>query len=64
MKCYNSFRNWTDYEEGFGNSSLYGDFWLGLESIHHITKSVNHMLRVEVQDDQGATAYADYNKFK
>ena len=58
------FRNWTEYEGGFGNVSSEGDFWFGLGKMRHITNSINHMLRVELHDEQGAMSYADYNKFK
>ena len=29
-------KNWTDYEEGFGD--LNTEFWYGLENIHFLTK--------------------------
>ncbi len=29
-------RTWADYKMGFGNKDDGGDFWLGLENIHHI----------------------------
>lgn len=30
-------RNWSDYSGGFGE--LTGDYWLGLEHLHHLTSS-------------------------
>ena len=38
------FKGWQEYKLGFGR--LAGDFWLGLESIHRITKTENHELLV------------------
>ncbi|PFX13873.1 Fibrillin-1 [Stylophora pistillata] len=35
-------RDWIDYKNGFGN--LYGDFWLGLDKVHRLTKSDNYKL--------------------
>ena len=55
------YRNWFDYREhGFGNVG--GEFWLGLEKIHRLTKSQSK-LRVDLEDFDGNTAYADYNMF-
>ena len=53
-------RNWSDYKNGFGNVG--GEFWLGLEKIHRLTKSQSK-LRVDLEDFDGNAAYADYNMF-
>ena len=55
------FRNWSDYKVGFGD--LNGEFWLGLDKIHRLTSDNNIMLRVDLEDFEGDTAYAEYNKF-
>ena len=49
------YRNWTDYENGFGN--LTGEFWLGLSKINRLTKASN-TLRVDLEDFDGNTSYA------
>ncbi|CAH3104297.1 unnamed protein product [Pocillopora meandrina] len=54
------YRGWIDYKNGFGN--LNGEFWLGLDKIHRLTKTKNK-LRVDLMDTTGSTAYAEYNMF-
>ena len=54
------YRNWTDYRQGFGNLS--GEFWLGLDKIHRLTSSATE-LRVDMQDFEGNSAYAQYTRF-
>ena len=51
-------RGWADYKRGFGNVN--GEFWLGLDKIHRRTKTKSR-LRVELEDTQGKTAYAEYD---
>lgn len=53
-------RVWKDYKNGFGN--LNGEFWLGLDKIHRLTKTKNKV-RVELQDWSGNSAYAEYSFF-
>ena len=55
------YRNWTDYEDGFGN--LTGEFWLGLSKIHRLTQEGPNTLRVDLGDFDGNTAYAQYTTF-
>ncbi|XP_042335908.1 angiopoietin-related protein 4 isoform X2 [Sceloporus undulatus] len=42
---------WEAYKNGFGN--LTGDFWLGLEKIHQITKDGRFHLLIELHDWEG-----------
>ena len=54
------YRNWTDYQQGFGNLS--GEFWLGLDKLHRLT-STSTQLRVDMQDFDGNSTYAQYTSF-
>ena len=53
-------RNWSDYKNGFGNFD--GEFWLGLDKIHRLTNSLNKF-RVDLEDFDSNTAYAEYDMF-
>ena len=55
------YRNWTDYENGFGD--LTGEYWLGLSKIHRLTKEESNTLRVDLGDFEGNTSYANYSTF-
>jgi len=54
------YRGWDDYKRGFGN--LNGEFWLGLNKIHRLTKARSG-LRVDFEDTTGKTASAEYDFF-
>ncbi|CAH3173426.1 unnamed protein product [Porites evermanni] len=55
------FRAWDDYKRGFGN--LNGEFWLGLDKIHRLTVIGGYKLRVDLEDNYGNTAFAEYSSF-
>ena len=55
------YRNWADYEDGFGNPK--GEFWLGLSKIHRLTQEGSSSLRVEIEDFDGNSSYAQYSTF-
>ena len=55
------YRGWSDYKAGFGD--LNGEFWLGLDKIHRLSKSGQSVLRVDLLDFHGAEAYAKYETF-
>ena len=57
----NFFRNWSDYKTGFGNLS--GEFWLGLDKIHRLSKSGQSELKIDLMDFSYATAYAKFDSF-
>ena len=55
------YRGWLDYKAGFGD--LNGEFWLGLDKIHRLTKSGQNVLRVNLMDFSNAVRYAEYGTF-
>ncbi|XP_068606084.1 angiopoietin-related protein 6 [Brachionichthys hirsutus] len=57
----NFFRTWEQYKQGFGN--LDGEYWLGLEHLHWMTKQAQYKLRVALEDWQGRQAFAEYDSF-
>ena len=58
----NFYRNWADYVKGFGD--LNGEFWLGLNKIHRLSKPMNTTLHVDLEDFTGGTRYAKYTMFQ
>ena len=54
-------KNWTDYEEGFGN--LTTEFWYGLEAIHCLTQRGQWEMRVDYQFNNKTWSYLHYNQF-
>jgi hypothetical protein len=55
------YRGWQDYKKGFGE--LDGEFWLGLEKIHRLTRFQRNRLRIDLGDTAGNTGYAEYSYF-
>ncbi|XP_027462351.1 angiopoietin-related protein 7 isoform X1 [Zalophus californianus] len=54
------YRDWKQYKLGFG--SIRGDFWLGNEHIHRLSRRPTR-LRVEMEDWEGSVRYAEYSHF-
>ena len=57
MGWVNFFRNWADYEKGFGD--LDGEFWIGLKNIHELTNQQRMALRLSVWND--TVHYVNWN---
>ena len=54
-------RNWTDYEEGFGD--LNTEFWYGLENLNFLLKNKKWEMRVDYQRNDKTWFYLHYNQF-
>ncbi|XP_064551595.1 angiopoietin-related protein 7-like, partial [Drosophila montana] len=55
------YRNWTTYREGFGFFD--GDFFLGLERIHRLTRAQPHELYIHMEGFDGDIEYRRYEQF-
>ncbi|CAK8686929.1 unnamed protein product [Clavelina lepadiformis] len=54
-------RRWDDYANGFGQ--IDGEFWLGLDNIHEMTRGGRCRLKIELWDFDGNQRHADYSLF-
>ncbi|XP_042253791.1 microfibril-associated glycoprotein 4-like [Thunnus maccoyii] len=57
----NFYRPWDQYKKGFGSAA--GEYWLGLESLYHITQRKKYELLVDMEDFSGNKASARYSSF-
>ena len=55
-------RTWDEYKNGFGDHDK--EFWLGNDLIHQLTNSGDMKLRVELEANNGSTAWAEYDTFR
>lgn len=56
-------RTWAEYRTGFGDLMV-GEFWLGNDHIHLLTRNRVMVLRVELEDFNGMMEYAEYRLFR
>ena len=56
------FRNWADYENGFGDVD--GEFWIGLKNIYELTTQHDMELEVTVWNDSRTSLTWNYPRFK
>ena len=45
--CLNFYRDWAEYKAGFGDPA--GEFWLGNDKLHELTKDGDYRLRIELE---------------
>ncbi|EDV35501.1 uncharacterized protein Dana_GF19798 [Drosophila ananassae] len=57
----NFYRNWTTYENGFGDINK--NFFIGLKTLNQMTKLKPHELYVYVENFNGKSAFAYYDSF-
>ncbi|XP_076158550.1 microfibril-associated glycoprotein 4-like [Alosa pseudoharengus] len=57
----NFYRPWDQYKKGFGNQD--GEYWLGLEWLHQLTRKKRYELRVDMEDFEGGQVHAQYSTF-
>lgn len=56
-------RSWVEYQAGFGVLDG-GEFWLGNNKMHLLTRDRDMELRVELEDFDGVTEHAQYEHFR
>ncbi|TSO77764.1 Fibrinogen C domain-containing protein 1 [Bagarius yarrelli] len=57
----NFYRDWAAYQQGFGK--ITGEHWLGLDRIHALTIQANYELRIDLEDFENSTSFAQYGSF-
>uniref|UniRef100_A0A3B1JUT6 Fibrinogen C domain containing 1 n=1 Tax=Astyanax mexicanus TaxID=7994 RepID=A0A3B1JUT6_ASTMX len=57
----NFYRDWAAYREGFGK--ITGEHWLGLKRINILTIQANYELRIDLEDFENSTSFAQYGSF-
>jgi len=62
MGWLNYARRFRDYVKGFGN--VEHEHWLGLKTMHELTKKGNWTVRFELGDYGGETRWAEYSEFQ
>ncbi|VDI57214.1 Hypothetical predicted protein [Mytilus galloprovincialis] len=55
------YRNWQEYKDGFGDVNL--EYWLGNENLHKLLSTNSYKLRIDLEDWNGDTRYAEYDSF-
>jgi len=56
------YKRWADYKLGFGNLSE--EFWLGNDNLAAaLQANANNVLRVDLENFSGETAYAKFSSF-
>ena len=54
-------RTWVEYKVGFGDAE--GEYWIGNDNLHLLTKNRDQKVKFDLAIAVGQTAYADYAQF-
>lgn len=57
----NFYRPWADYKNGFGDAS--GEYWLGLDKVNRLSKTMPHRLRIDLTSFDGAKKFGTWKTF-
>uniref|UniRef100_A0A673CC57 Microfibril-associated glycoprotein 4-like n=1 Tax=Sphaeramia orbicularis TaxID=375764 RepID=A0A673CC57_9TELE len=57
----NFYRNYDQYKLGFGDAN--GEYWIGLDNIHYLTRRQKYELAVDLEDFNGKKVSAHYASF-
>ncbi|NP_001191528.1 fibrinogen-related protein 1 precursor [Aplysia californica] len=55
------FRNFSDYENGFGNTT--GEFWMGLKTLRRLVQSGDYELQIDLVSKNGVSYTRNYPHF-
>uniref|UniRef100_A0A1I8FXJ1 Fibrinogen C-terminal domain-containing protein n=1 Tax=Macrostomum lignano TaxID=282301 RepID=A0A1I8FXJ1_9PLAT len=56
------YRNWTQYQSEFGEGPD-GNYWIGLNSLHELTRSKSRKVRFLITDWDNLETWAEYSSF-
>jgi ficolin len=55
------YRPWVDYKSGFGSAA--GEYWLGMDKINRLSKTMPHKLRIDLTAFDGTKRFGTWRTF-